>query len=78
MLGKVAGDAAVQLCAGTTVDKIKGASPFTTPSGNTVSSILLKAVPVTRDNLNVVLDGGWITGKELCLGVTAGSTAACP
>ena len=64
MLGKAAGEAAVQLCAGTTVDKITGAAPFTTPGGNTLSSILLKPIPITKDNLNVVLDAGWITKAD--------------
>lgn len=77
-LGKAAGEAAIQLCNGITVDKITGAAPFTTPGGNTLSSILLKPIPITKDNLNVVLDAGWITKDKLCQGVTAGSVAACP
>ncbi|MGH2464964.1 MAG: substrate-binding domain-containing protein [Candidatus Limnocylindrales bacterium] len=77
MLGKAAGEAAVQLCNGTTVDKISGASPFTTPGGNTVSSILLKADPIDKTNLNDVLSAGWITKDVLCKGVTAGAVTGC-
>ncbi len=77
-LGKAAGEAAIQLCNGITVDKITGAAPFTTPGKNTLSSILLKPIPITKDNLNLVLDAGWITKDKLCQGVTAGSVAACP
>ena len=77
-LGKAAGEAAVQLCAGTTVDKVTGTAPFTTPGGNNVSSIIIAPHPITKDNLNVVLDAGWITKDKLCQGVDAAKApAAC-
>ena len=76
-LGKAAGEAALQLCGGTAVDAITGAAPFETPGGNTVSSILLKPIPITKENLQVVLDAGWITKDALCQGVTAGSVGGC-
>ena len=77
-LGKAAGEAAVQLCAGTTVDKVTGTAPFTTPGGNNVSSIIIAPHPITKDNLNVVLDAGWITKDKLCAGVDAAKApAAC-
>ena len=77
-LGKAAGEAAVQLCGGTTVDKITGAAPFVTPGKNTVSSIIIAPHPITKDNLNVVIDAGWITKDKLCLGVDAAKApAAC-
>src|SRR5205823_4351158 len=41
MLGKTAGESAVQLCGGTTMDQVTGVKPFTTPGNNTLSSILL-------------------------------------
>ena len=31
-----------------------------------------------KDNLNAVVDAGWITTETLCQGVTAGSVPACP
>jgi D-xylose transport system substrate-binding protein len=77
-LGKTAGESAVQLCNGTTVDKISGAKPFTTPGNNSLSTILLTPIPITKDNLNVVLDAGWITKAVLCQGVPAGKTPSCP
>jgi D-xylose transport system substrate-binding protein len=77
MLGKSAGESAVALCGGATVDKVTGAAPFDTPGGNKVSSILLQPNPITKDNLNVVLDAGWITKDDLCKGVTAGSVTGC-
>jgi D-xylose transport system substrate-binding protein len=76
-LGKAAGEAAVQLCTNKDVKKIAGSAPFTTPGGNTVTSILLKPQPILKDNLSVVLDAKWITKDKLCAGVTAGSVAGC-
>jgi len=77
-LGKAAGEAALQLCAGTAVDKVTGTAPFTTPGKNNVSSIIIAPHPITKDNLNVVLDAGWITKDKLCAGVQAATApAAC-
>jgi D-xylose transport system substrate-binding protein len=42
-----------------------------------VASIQLAPQPITQDNLNVVLDAGWIDEATLCQGVEAGSVAAC-
>ena len=42
-----------------------------------MTSILLKPLPINKDNLNAVLDAGWITKEDLCKGVTAGSVPAC-
>lgn len=58
--------------------ELAGASTFGTPGGNKVSSILLKSDAITRDNLNDVIDAGWIEADVLCRGVTAGSVTACP
>jgi D-xylose transport system substrate-binding protein len=76
-LGKAAGEAAIQLCGNKDVTKVSGASSFTTPGNNKVSSILLKPQPITKANLQVVLDAGWITKDKLCQGVTAGSVPGC-
>src|SRR5207249_3177764 len=76
-LGKSAGESALQLCTGTTIDKIAGAKPFTSPGNNTLSSILLTPIPITKDNLGVVLDAGWITKAALCQGVTPGKVSVC-
>jgi D-xylose transport system substrate-binding protein len=76
-LGKAAGDAATQLCNDPDPSAVTGTASFTTPGGNDVSSILLEPIPVTQDNLNVVLDAGWIDEATLCKDVAAGSVAAC-
>ncbi len=77
-LGRVAGEVAVALAQGTALDAVEGSAPFATPGGNTVNSILIPPVPVTRDNLSVVVDAGWIPLDVLCQGVPAGSVAPCP
>ena len=77
-LGSAAGEAAMELCHGTSADQVRGVSAFTTPDGNTVSSVLIKPVSITRDNLDLVVDAGWITREDLCKGVAPGSVPACP
>jgi D-xylose transport system substrate-binding protein len=76
-LGTAAGEAAVQLCANPDAAAVAGTAPFTTPGGVDVTSILLTPIPITQDNLNVVLDAGWIDQAALCQGVEAGAVAAC-
>ena len=43
----------------------------------TVNSVLLTPLAVTKDNLNVIVDKGWITKDEVCAGVKAGAVAFC-
>ena len=47
------------------------------PKGVEMQSVFLAPLPITKDNLNVVIDAGWITKEAACQGVTAGSVAAC-
>ena len=47
------------------------------PKGVEMTSLFLKPVPITRDNLNVVIDAGWIAKDKVCQGVPAGVTAVC-
>jgi D-xylose transport system substrate-binding protein len=75
-LGTAAGEAAVALCANPDVSAVSGTAPFTTPGGNTVASQLLAPQPILQDNLNVVVDAGWIAKDALCQGVT--DTTAVP
>ncbi len=77
-LGTAAGEAALQLCTDKDVTKVAGTAPFTTPGGNTVTSTLLKPLIIKKDNLDAVVDAGWIDVATLCKGVTAGSVPACP
>ena len=77
-LGKAAGEAAAALAAGTALGSVSGTVSFDSPGGNTMTSILLAPIPITQDNLNVVLDAGWIDEATLCQNVAAGSVAGCP
>jgi D-xylose transport system substrate-binding protein len=76
-LGKTAGEAAMQLCNDPDITKVTGTAPFDSPGGNTLTSILLTPIAITQDNLNVVLDAGWIDKATLCQGVSAGSVDVC-
>lgn len=93
-LGKAAGAAALELCKGTAMADLTlpeglidptvapeaglSAQDFTTPGNNTVNSFILQPTPITAENLNLVVDGGWITKEDLCKGVDAATApAAC-
>lgn len=76
-LGKAAGEAAVALATGTALADVAGVVQFDSPGGNSMTSILLTPLAVTKDNLDVVVDAGWITKDNLCQGVAAGAVAAC-
>ena len=52
------------------MDAVAGSAMFKSPGGKDLHSVLLKPVPITKDNLNVVLDAGWITKEALCAGVS--------
>ncbi len=77
LLGKTAGDAAIELCKSKDASTVQGTKPFTTPGGIQVSSILLTPQPIAKDNLSVVIDAGWTTKDNVCKGVTAGSVSVC-
>jgi D-xylose transport system substrate-binding protein len=47
------------------------------PKGVAMQSVVLAPRPITKDNLNVVIDAGWISKETACQGVAAGSVAAC-
>jgi D-xylose transport system substrate-binding protein len=76
-LGTAAGEAAVELAKGIAPDKVKGAKPFKTMSGVEQPAVILTPVAITRDNLNLVVDSGWIKKSVLCAGVTTNPPAAC-
>ena len=76
-LGTAAGEAAIALCDNPDPSTVPGSAPYETPSGVTVSAILLAPIPITQENLDVVLDANWIDEETLCQDVEAGSVAAC-
>jgi D-xylose transport system substrate-binding protein len=76
-LGTAAGEAAIALCENPDPTAVAGTAPFTTPGGIDITSILLTPLPITQDNLDVVIDAGWISQEDACNGVEAGTVAAC-
>ncbi len=78
LLGRTAGEVAALLAAGTSMEDVPSMLKFTTPGGNEMFSILLSPIPITADNLDLVVTAGWITVEDLCKDVEAGSVAVCP
>jgi D-xylose transport system substrate-binding protein len=76
-LGKKAGEAAVLLARGTALADLPGIVMFMSPGANNMVSYLLTPIPITKDNLQVVIDAGWIDVATLCQGVAAGTVDVC-
>jgi len=76
-LGAAAAEIAVALAEGGDASGVEGAAEWTSPDGVTMASIFLTPVPITRDNLDLVVDAGWISVEELCQGVPSGSVDIC-
>jgi D-xylose transport system substrate-binding protein len=77
LLGTAAGEVAALLAAGTAMADVPQMLVFATPGGNDMHSILLSPLPITSDNLDLVVTAGWITVDDLCKGVTAGTVDVC-
>jgi D-xylose transport system substrate-binding protein len=91
-LGKAAGAAALQLCAGKKMADLalpeglvlpanaptagNKVQDFTTPGGNTVKSFILAVQPITQENLQLIIDSKWLTKEVLCKNAAAGPAAA--
>ena len=71
-LGQRAGEIAVNLSEGTELSEVEGAEQWTSPEGTTLWADFLEPVPVTQENLDVIVDAGWISQEELCQGVSDG------
>jgi D-xylose transport system substrate-binding protein len=77
-LGKNAAEIALALANGKTLSEIPGSVTFSDgPKKQKMTAILLKPVLITKDNLNVVIDAGWISKDAVCQGVKPGSVAVC-
>ena len=75
-LGTAAGEAAIALAGGAALEDIAGTVQFDA-DGTSMTSIFLEPIAITQDNLDLVVDAGWITVEQLCDGVEAGSVAVC-
>lgn len=77
-LGKAAAGIANQLAEGTAMEDIEGAVKWAEgPAGIEMNAIFLAPNPITRDNLDVVIDAGWVSKQVVCQGVQPGTVAAC-
>ena len=77
-LGKNAGHIAVELAKGTAPTAIPGAIKWSGGAkGVEMDAILLAPIPITHDNLDVVIDAGWVSKAVVCQGVTTNPPAAC-
>ena len=69
-LGKNAADIAVEMAKGTEPSKIKGATKWNEGAKRIeLDAIFLTPIPITQDNLNLVIDAGWVKKDVVCQGV---------
>jgi D-xylose transport system substrate-binding protein len=77
-LGKRAAEIASELADGKKMEEIEGVQKFNGgPKHVEMNSVFLTPVPITKDNLNVVIDAGWIKKDEVCQGVKPGTVKVC-
>ncbi len=77
VLGRHAAEVAVALARGTPGREIAGARPFRGGArGRAVEAILLSPIAITRENLAVVIDAGWVSREAVCRGVSTASGSA--
>jgi len=77
-LGKTAADIAVDLAKGKEMDDIEGVVTWNEgPKGVEMNSLFLAPVPITKDNLDAVIEAGWVGKDVVCQGVKAGTVKAC-
>ncbi|TCL64102.1 substrate-binding domain-containing protein [Rhizobium sp. BK251] len=76
-LGQTAAKAAVEIIKGAKIDAVTGAKAGKTDSGASQPAIILDPVAITRDNLDLVVQSGWISKDVLCNGVTKNPPKAC-
>ncbi|WP_299351121.1 D-xylose ABC transporter substrate-binding protein [uncultured Shimia sp.] len=69
-LGKVAGQIAAEMAQGKNLSEIDSSLIWQSPGGTKMHARFLAPVPVTADNLSVVIDAGWIEKDVLCAGST--------
>jgi len=77
-LGKVAAEAAIMLSEGKKMTDVPGVMKFSGGKrGIEVNSILLAPRAITKANISVVIDAGWIDKATACKGVDAGMVGGC-
>lgn len=78
LLGRTAGEQAMTLAKGTKLAALQGTKSWADgPRKMPMTSILLTPVPITKDNLDVVIQANWVPKDVVCRGVKAGTVKAC-
>ena len=77
-LGKRAAEIAAMLADGRKMREIPGVVKFAGgPKKVVMNALFLTPVPITKDNLDVVIAAGWIKKVEVCQGVKLGTVKGC-
>jgi len=77
-LGRTAAEIAIKLAGGAKLTEVAGATAWDQgPSKAKMTALFLKPVPVTKDNLGVVIEAGWAPKAAVCQGIAAGKVKAC-
>ena len=77
-LGKKAAEIAALLADGKAMSDVPGVMKFSGgPKKVAMNALLLTPIPITQDNLAVVIDAGWIKKDEVCRGVKPGTLKVC-
>jgi D-xylose transport system substrate-binding protein len=77
-LGRNAAEIAMQLAGGKKLNEIAGVQTWNEgPKKQAMTAVFLKPVPITRDNLNLVVDSGWVAKDVVCQGVPKGPVKVC-
>ena len=77
VLGKQAAEFANMIADGKSPAELPGVGKFSGGAkGVEVNAVLIPPNPITKANLNDVIDAGWVTKAEVCAGAAA-DVAAC-
>jgi D-xylose transport system substrate-binding protein len=78
LLGRKAAEIALLLAGGAKMNQIPGVVKFSGgPKKVEMNSLFLTPIAITKDNLDVVIDAGWIKSDEVCQGVKPGTVKVC-
>ena len=77
-LGRKAAEIALLLADGKKMSDIPGVVKFAGgPRKVEMNALFLTPIPIVKDNLNLVIDAGWIKREEVCQGVKPGTVKVC-
>jgi D-xylose transport system substrate-binding protein len=77
-LGRNAAEIAIRLAGGAKLNEVPGSVAWNQgPAKANMTALFLRPVPITRENLGVVIDAGWVPRAAVCQGVPTGRAPAC-